>query len=158
MIHIILIIIIIMESDSIPCEQDQLRKLLSHPRTKFDLSSQLPMGKLTNVFIDENEYMHRNIFLNSSRQQSSQGSVFYVKLCEAVPDTFKQRDYVLKVYKNTGSAGFGRELQVLKALLKRQIEEPSIFGFPKIISIIEGDENSEILMEALGPNVQSLLK
>ena len=38
------------------------------------------------------------------------------------------------------------------------MEDPTINGFPKIISIIQGDEKSEILMEALGANLRTLQK
>lgn len=47
--------------------------------------------------------------------------------------------------------------------MKQQFSEISdpddnIWGFPTMVSNLEGDKTSEILMEALGPNLRKLLK
>jgi len=36
--------------------------------------------------------------------------------------------------------------------------DDNVWGFPVMISKIDGEKSSEILMEALGPNLRKLLK
>lgn len=36
--------------------------------------------------------------------------------------------------------------------------DDNVWGFPVMISNIDGEQTSEILMEALGPNLRKLLK
>ena len=46
---------------------DGLLGVVGHPQTIYDNNSLLPRGKLSNVQIADEEYLHRNIFINSSR-------------------------------------------------------------------------------------------
>ena len=75
-----------------------------------DEDNPLPIGRLSNTFIADGEYMHRNIFINSNRQKSSQGSVFFVKLSEEIPHSIKSRDFVLKVYSGDNEKSFRKEI------------------------------------------------
>ena len=61
---------------------------------------------------------------------------------------------MLKIYQNFDE--FNIELEVLESLQKKQNEDPSLTGFPKIISTVQGDNSFEILMEALGPSLGKL--
>jgi hypothetical protein len=56
-----------------------------------------------------------------------------------------------------------KEMAVMKKLtdymsLKKAQNDSSAEGFPTLISSLEGQNQSEILMEALGPNLRKLLK
>jgi hypothetical protein len=47
---------------------------------------------------DEIVYLHKNIVINSDKQNSAQGSVFYVKLQEHIEQGV-DKELVLKIYK-----------------------------------------------------------
>ena len=68
-----------------------------------------------------------------------------------------KKELVLKIYQKESMRTYLKE-----ALVLDKIEELSkmekIEGFPKVISKIQGPYSSEILMEALGPNLRKLMQ
>jgi hypothetical protein len=68
----------------------------------FDIYSQ---GNLTQ------QYLHKNMIINSDKQNSAQGSVFYVK-----QTTDPSRELVLKIYKNEDMKSYLKEIAVFKRL------------------------------------------
>ena len=84
---------------------------------------ELPLGNLKEEN-EDSEYLHMNIITNSDRQNSSQGSVYYVKLEESVSHEIALRDFVLKVYLNTKKRSYNKEITVMECLQKRQREDP----------------------------------
>jgi len=59
----------------------------------------------------EEEYLHKNIIINSEKQKSAQGSVFYVKLSNDL-----SHEVVLKIYKNEDIKSYFKEVAVFKKL------------------------------------------
>ena len=65
---------------------------------RIDQSYAVPLAVIKDRLVVQDEFLHRNIQKNSDRQNSSQGSVFYVKLSPDIPKIFNDREFVLKVY------------------------------------------------------------
>jgi len=107
---------------------------------------------------EDANYLHKNIIINSEKQKSAQGSVFYVKIAND-----NTREVVLKIYKNEDKKSYQKEITVFKKLAElkqnREVDHDlEMVGFPELISSIDGKNSAEILMEALGPNLRKLLK
>jgi hypothetical protein len=102
-------------------------------------------------------YLHKNIIINSEKQKSAQGSVFYVKMADD-----DQKEVVLKIYKNEDIKSYFKEIAVFRKLMEIKtnpdLMQEGYVGFPEMISNLEGNQSAEILMEALGPNLRKLLK
>ena len=102
-------------------------------------------------------YLHDNIIINSDKQKSAQGSVFYVK-----QGNDSTKELVLKIYKNNDMKSYFKEIAVFRKLEEKQkqlaAEREEMPGFPKILSTKESSSSAELLMEALGPNIRKLLK
>lgn len=64
---------------------------------------------------DEIVYLHQNIVINSDKQNSAQGSVFYVKLQEHI-DAGLDKELVLKIYKQKDLKSYFKEKAVLDRL------------------------------------------
>ena len=64
---------------------------------------------------DEIVYLHQNIVINSDKQNSAQGSVFYVKLQEDI-DAGLDKELVLKIYKQKDLKSYFKEKAVLDRL------------------------------------------
>ena len=58
-------------------------------------------------------YLHQNIIINSEKQKSAQGSVFYVKMKD--DDT---KEVVLKIYKNEDIKSYFKEIAVFRKLME----------------------------------------
>ena len=77
----------------------------------------------------ELKYLHNNIQINSEKQKSAQGSVFYVKWgddpihskSDATEEELK-RELVLKIYKQKDMKSYRKEISVLNSLEKVKIE------------------------------------
>jgi hypothetical protein len=61
-----------------------LRNIVRHPDQIDETNSHLSLGYLQHDIYDEEQFLHQNLVKNSDKQQSSQGSVFYVKLCPEI--------------------------------------------------------------------------
>jgi|DEB0MinimDraft_12_1074336.scaffolds.fasta_scaffold18206_1 hypothetical protein len=59
----------------------------------------------------EEEYLHKNIIINSEKQKSAQGSVYYVKLANE-----NNKEVVLKVYKQDDIKSYQKEIAVFRKL------------------------------------------
>ena len=87
-------------------------------------------------------YLHNNIIINSEKQKSAQGSVFYVKLAND-----DSRELVLKIYKSDDMKSYIKELSVFKKLdemYNRHLDDSEnltekVVGFPKMISNLENN-------------------
>ena len=64
---------------------------------------------------EEIVYLHENIVINSDKQNSAQGSVFYVKLQEHIDQGLEQ-ELVLKIYKQSDLKSYFKEKAVLNHL------------------------------------------
>ena len=60
-------------------------------------------------------YLHKNIIINSDKQKSAQGSVFYVKLQDD-----ETKELVLKIYKSDDIKSYIKEISVFKKLIEKQ--------------------------------------
>ena len=78
-------------------------------------------------------------------------SVFYVKKLND-SDT----ELVLKIFKKDNQKNFLSELAIM-SLLDQKLKCGAV-GFPQIVSSMQSEEQSEILMTALGPSLKKLLK
>ena len=95
---------------------------------------------------------------------SAQGSVFFVKVSRSLRN-ITSGEYVLKIYQRRAQdRSYTTEINTLEAIEKlcRQRKQATgtaveAKGFPKIISVIEGTEQMEILMKANGPSLKTLL-
>ena len=57
------------------------------------------------------QYLHKQIVINSDKQNSAQGSVFYVKL-----NNNEEREHVLKIYKHKDLKSYYKEMEVFNKL------------------------------------------
>lgn len=76
--------------------------------------------------------------------------VFFVKRFDR-PDREK---FVLKIYNERMKKAFLAEKAVLQKVMSADLCK---FGFPKTDSILEGDDSNEILFEALGKDLKTVL-
>ena len=128
-------------------EESSDRKEKSGPSNK-DASSSEIASELQNI-----QRMHSGILINSNQLQSAQGSVFFVKHRSNI-----QKELVLKIYDQDNMNSYYREKIILDRLSDLRKKDPSITGFPQIISKMESENQAEILMEALGPSLKKLVK
>lgn len=56
-------------------------------------------------------YLHKNMIINSDKQNSAQGSVFYVKKADD-----PSQELILKIYKNEDMKSYLKEIAVFKKL------------------------------------------
>ena len=133
-----------------------IRNLISPDGLVRDNGSALPKGFLE---LDvAREFLHVNLVRNSDKQKSSQGNVYFVKLKPEVQGDLEEIDFVLKVYSTRNKYSFDKEVNVLEALRKLELQNGrENEGFPRIISIIVGKNQLEIVMKALGPSLKTLM-
>ena len=109
--------------------------------------------------VDTNEQcLHQDLIINSDKQKSAQGAVFYVK---TKSDQTKgvDRELVLKIYKQRDLKSYFKEKAVLNLLDDHFLKQKAVgTGFPEIISKKDNNKRAEILMSALGPNLRKLVK
>ena len=99
--------------------------------------------------------LHKNIIINSTKQNSAQGSVFYCK-----SSTDYEQESVLKIYKEDDIKSYIKEMAVFNCITEQQRlgQSEKFIGYPKLLSALRGPNSAEILMEALGANLRKLLK
>ena len=121
------------------------------------------------------EFLHQGLVLRSDKQNSAQGSVFYVKRV----DDPENQEYVLKVVSSCCCQQFhpnfalvpregSKVLPSRKEGAREDLTDARShwyvlilhidLGFPLLISVMESDKTNEMLIDALGPNLRSLQK
>lgn len=93
------------------------------------------------------QILHKGYTIVSKKFKSAQGSVYFVQ------DKETQEVFVLKLYKQEDLKSYIKEKNIL---IKLRDEGKCHLGFPLLISIMEGPNQSELVMEALGANLKQL--
>jgi virulence-associated protein VapD len=94
---------------------------------------------------EHTQIMHKGYTIVSKKFKSAQGSVYFVQ------DKETQEVFVLKLYKQEDLKSYTKEKNIL---IKLRDAGKCHLGFPLLISIMEGPNHSELLMEALGANLK----